>query len=189
MPAKAANEAKALPTRVAWDPVTPDGGDSEQQTASDAELEALVGARADASAWRAVDERTMDPHYFARMQRQNRQQAGLRGGSVAISSPAAGAGMHAVPGARSAAKRRCRLSDRRGRVSVDYREVGVLAEFLNDHGKVQDRRKSGLSAKAQRKVARAVKSARQMALLHPEPQPGLSLKEMDEMAAAVRLEQ
>lgn len=174
---------------MAWDPVTPDGRYSDEQRKSDADLEALMGTRADASVWRAVDERTMDPHYFARMQRQSRQQAGLRGGGMAMPNPVPTAGMHAVPGARSAVKRRCRLSGRRGRVSVDFREVGVLGEFLNDHGKLQDRRKSGLSAKAQRKMSRAVKSARQMALLHPEPQPGLTLKEMQQMAEGVRLQQ
>lgn len=178
-----------MSTRSAWEPVARDDRTPEQQKSSDAELEALVGARADVSAWRAVDERTMDPHYFARMQRQRIQQAGFRGDGSAMASPVASAGVHAVAGARPATKRRCRLSDRRGRVSVDYREVGVLGEFLNDHGKVLERRKSGLTAKAQRKVARAVKSSRQMALLHPEPQPGLSLKEMDDMAAAVRLQQ
>jgi small subunit ribosomal protein S18 len=69
-------------------------------------------------------------------------------------------------------------------VRLDFREIGVLSSFLNEHGKIIGRKRSGLSAKAQRKVARAVKTARHMALLHPEPKPRLSVEEMRAMALA-----
>lgn len=182
LPAEDADAARALSTRAAWDPVG-ENAKKGQQTASEAELESLVGSRADAEAWEAVDERTMDPHYFLRMRRQIMQQAGARvsGGATSSMTMMRGAQPAVTPGA----KRRCRLSDRRGRVSVDYREAATISDFLNDHGKIMHRRKTALSAKAQRKVSRAVKSARQMALLHPEPRPGLTLKEMQDMEDAL----
>lgn len=48
---------------------------------------------------------------------------------------------------------------------VDYKDVEVLKRFLNPHGRIQSRRKTGLSAANQRKLALAVKRARFMALL------------------------
>jgi small subunit ribosomal protein S18 len=186
LPADDADVARALSTRAAWDPV---GSNAEkgQQAASKTELASLVGARDEADTWAAVDERTMDPHYFLRMRRQSIQQAGVRSAGGATPPVTTMSGQLTAVGAR-APFRRCRLSDRRGRVSVDYREAGTLSEFLNVHGKIMHRRKTGLSAKAQRKVSRAVKTARQMALLHPEPRPGLTVKEMQEMEKALQLQ-
>ncbi|MCY4577008.1 MAG: 30S ribosomal protein S18 [Candidatus Kaiserbacteria bacterium] len=48
---------------------------------------------------------------------------------------------------------------------VDYRDVHLLEQFVNPHGKVLSRRRSGLCAKYQRKVKRAIKQARYMALM------------------------
>lgn len=48
---------------------------------------------------------------------------------------------------------------------VDYKDVDLLKNFLNPHGRVLDRRKSGLTAKQQRAVEEAVKRARFMGLL------------------------
>ncbi len=48
---------------------------------------------------------------------------------------------------------------------VDYKDVDLLKNFLNPHGRVLDRRKSGLTAKQQRGVEEAVKRARFMGLL------------------------
>ena len=48
---------------------------------------------------------------------------------------------------------------------VDYRDVHLLSRFLNPHGKLLSRRRSGLCAKYQRKVKRAIKNARYMALM------------------------
>lgn len=49
--------------------------------------------------------------------------------------------------------------------SVDYKDVDTLRKFVNERGKIVSRRITGLSAKQQRMVTRAVKRARNMALL------------------------
>jgi small subunit ribosomal protein S18 len=48
---------------------------------------------------------------------------------------------------------------------VDYKDVRRLQRFLTERGKVLPRRATGLTAKQQRQVARAIKRARQIALL------------------------
>ncbi len=48
---------------------------------------------------------------------------------------------------------------------IDYKDVEVLRKFLNPHGKIMPRRRTGLSAANQRALAEAVKRARFMALL------------------------
>lgn len=47
----------------------------------------------------------------------------------------------------------------------DYKDVSILKYFLTDRGKVIPRRISGLTAVQQRDLARAVRRARQIALL------------------------
>jgi len=48
---------------------------------------------------------------------------------------------------------------------IDYKDSETLKRFLNPHGKIMSRRRTGLSAVAQRSLATAVKRARFMALL------------------------
>ncbi|OGG58611.1 30S ribosomal protein S18 [Candidatus Kaiserbacteria bacterium RIFCSPHIGHO2_01_FULL_56_24] len=48
---------------------------------------------------------------------------------------------------------------------VDYKDVDLLKNFINPHGRVMDRRKTSLTAKQQRAVEEAVKRARFMGLL------------------------
>ena len=48
---------------------------------------------------------------------------------------------------------------------VDYKEIGMLKRFLNDRGKILPRRQSGNTAKQQRMITRAIKRARELALL------------------------
>lgn len=48
---------------------------------------------------------------------------------------------------------------------VDYKDVEILKKFLNPHARLLNRRKSGLTAKNQRKLSEAVKRARFMGLL------------------------
>ncbi len=48
---------------------------------------------------------------------------------------------------------------------VDYTAVHTLRRFLSSYMKIAQRRRSGLCALHQRKVARAIKQARQMSLL------------------------
>jgi small subunit ribosomal protein S18 len=48
---------------------------------------------------------------------------------------------------------------------VDYKDPDFLAKFLNEQGKILPRRLTGNSLKFQKRVATAVKRARQLALL------------------------
>lgn len=48
---------------------------------------------------------------------------------------------------------------------IDYKDAEFLKKFLNEQGKLLPRRITGNSLKYQRKVAEAVKKARQMSLL------------------------
>jgi len=48
---------------------------------------------------------------------------------------------------------------------VDYKDVELLKQFINPHGRIIARGKSGLTAKQQRAVEAAVKRARFMGLL------------------------
>ncbi len=48
---------------------------------------------------------------------------------------------------------------------VDYKDVDLLKQFINPHGRVLNRKRSNLTAKQQRQVEAAVKRARFMGLL------------------------
>ncbi len=48
---------------------------------------------------------------------------------------------------------------------VDYKDVTILKKFLNPHGRMMSRKRSGVCAPMQRKLAEAVKRARFMGLL------------------------
>ena len=48
---------------------------------------------------------------------------------------------------------------------VDYKDVNVLRKFISDRGKIRARRVTGVTVQQQREIARAVKNAREMALL------------------------
>ncbi|OGG70069.1 30S ribosomal protein S18 [Candidatus Kaiserbacteria bacterium RIFCSPHIGHO2_12_FULL_53_13] len=48
---------------------------------------------------------------------------------------------------------------------VDYKDVDLLRQFINPHGRLVSRRRTGLTAKQQRAVEAAVKRARFMGLL------------------------
>jgi small subunit ribosomal protein S18 len=61
-------------------------------------------------------------------------------------------------------KKYCRFK-KMGIRYVDYKDGEFLKKFLNDQGKMLPRRITGNSLKFQRKVAQAIKKARQMALL------------------------
>lgn len=61
-------------------------------------------------------------------------------------------------------KKYCRFK-KMGIKYVDYKDGEFLKKFLNEQGKMLPRRITGNSLKFQRKVAQAIKKARQMALL------------------------
>lgn len=48
---------------------------------------------------------------------------------------------------------------------VDYKDVDLLKQFVNPHGRVMGRKRTSLTAKQQRAVEAAVKRARFMGLL------------------------
>ncbi len=48
---------------------------------------------------------------------------------------------------------------------IDYKDVELLRRFTSSYGKIVPRKRSGVSAKYQRKLATAIKRARFMALL------------------------
>lgn len=52
-----------------------------------------------------------------------------------------------------------------GMKDIGYREVELLGKFLSSFLKIQPRRRSGLCALHQRKVANAIKRAREMGFL------------------------
>lgn len=49
--------------------------------------------------------------------------------------------------------------------AIDYKDVDKLKKLISDRGKIEPRRKTGLTAKDQTKMAREIKRARHMALL------------------------
>jgi small subunit ribosomal protein S18 len=65
--------------------------------------------------------------------------------------------------ARSA-KKYCRFK-KAGIKYIDYKDPNFLLKFVNDQGKVLPRRLTGTSLKFQRRLSRAIKRARHLALL------------------------
>jgi len=53
---------------------------------------------------------------------------------------------------------------------VDWKDTNLLRQFISDRGKIRARRVTGLSPQQQRRVAVAIRNAREMALL---PYPGV----------------
>ena len=49
--------------------------------------------------------------------------------------------------------------------TIDYKDTVLLRKFISDRGKIRARRVTGVSVQDQRKIAKAVKNAREMALL------------------------
>jgi small subunit ribosomal protein S18 len=48
---------------------------------------------------------------------------------------------------------------------IDYKDTALLRKFISDRGKIRARRVTGVSVQQQREIAKAVKNAREMALL------------------------
>ena len=55
--------------------------------------------------------------------------------------------------------------------TIDYKDTALLRKFISDRGKIRARRVTGLEPQQHRQVARAIKNAREMALL-PYPRAG-----------------
>ncbi|MFE7121250.1 30S ribosomal protein S18 [Streptomyces sp. NPDC057654] len=48
---------------------------------------------------------------------------------------------------------------------IDYKDTDLLRRFISDRGKIRSRRVTRVTAQQQRQLARAIKNAREMALL------------------------
>ncbi|MDX3527444.1 30S ribosomal protein S18 [Streptomyces bobili] len=66
---------------------------------------------------------------------------------------------------RKPAKNRPNPLDQAGITYIDYKDTALLRRFISDRGKIRSRRVTGVSAQQQRRLARAVRNAREMALL------------------------
>ncbi|MEU3186425.1 30S ribosomal protein S18 [Streptomyces sp. NPDC006923] len=55
--------------------------------------------------------------------------------------------------------------DRAGITYIDYKDTDLLRKFISDRGKIRSRRVTRVSVRQQRRLARAIKNAREMALL------------------------
>ncbi|MDT9592943.1 30S ribosomal protein S18 [Nocardioides zeae] len=52
-----------------------------------------------------------------------------------------------------------------GVTTIDYKDVNLLRKFISDRGKIRARRVTGVTVQEQRKIAMAIKNAREVALL------------------------
>ncbi len=48
---------------------------------------------------------------------------------------------------------------------IDYKDTEILKRFINPHGRIVSRKRTGISAKFQRQLATAIKRARFMGLI------------------------
>jgi small subunit ribosomal protein S18 len=69
------------------------------------------------------------------------------------------------PAALRKPKKKVNPLDKEGIVYIDYKDTALLRKFISDRGKIRARRVTGVSSQQQRQIARAVKNAREMALL------------------------
>lgn len=53
----------------------------------------------------------------------------------------------------------------KGKTDPDYKDFETLGRFVNDRGRIAGRKRSGLCAKHQRRLAAAIKRARHLGLL------------------------
>lgn len=52
-----------------------------------------------------------------------------------------------------------------GVTTIDYKDTNLLRTFISDRGKIRSRRVTGLTPQQQRRMAIAIKNAREVALL------------------------
>ncbi|MGW9132292.1 30S ribosomal protein S18 [Streptomyces sp. NPDC055681] len=64
-----------------------------------------------------------------------------------------------------AVKARRNPLDAAGITYIDYKNTDLLRKFISDRGKIRSRRVTRVSAQQQRRLSRAIKNARAMALL------------------------
>ncbi|GHJ41214.1 30S ribosomal protein S18 [Streptomyces sp. TS71-3] len=66
---------------------------------------------------------------------------------------------------RKPVKSRRNPLDAAGITYIDYKDTNLLRKFISDRGKIRSRRVTHVTAQQQRQLARAIKNAREMALL------------------------
>lgn len=66
---------------------------------------------------------------------------------------------------RTPAKSRPNPLEQAGITYIDYKDTDLLRRFVSDRGKIRSRRVTRVTAQQQRQLARAIKNAREMALL------------------------
>jgi small subunit ribosomal protein S18 len=69
------------------------------------------------------------------------------------------------PAALRKPKKKVNPLDKEWITYIDYKDTALLRKFISDRGKIRARRVTGVSTQQQRQIARAVKNAREMALL------------------------
>jgi small subunit ribosomal protein S18 len=52
-----------------------------------------------------------------------------------------------------------------GVTRIDFKDTALLRKFISDRGKIRARRVTGVTVQEQRQIAKAIKNAREMALL------------------------
>ncbi|MGC9499808.1 30S ribosomal protein S18 [Streptomyces sp. WG7] len=63
------------------------------------------------------------------------------------------------------ARQRPNPLDQAGVTYIDYKDTDLLRKFISDRGKIRSRRVTRVTSQQQRQLARAIKNAREMALL------------------------
>jgi small subunit ribosomal protein S18 len=66
---------------------------------------------------------------------------------------------------RKPVKNRPNPLDQAGITYIDYKDTDLLRKFISDRGKIRSRRVTRVSSQQQRQLAKAIKNAREMALL------------------------
>lgn len=61
-------------------------------------------------------------------------------------------------------KKQCYFSQHNIR-HIDYKDTEILKKFMNPHGRIINRKRTGITAKYQRQLATAIKRARFIGLL------------------------
>ena len=95
----------------------------------------------------------------------------LRRGATVLMTPSArsnrksGARAMAKAAALRKPKKKVNPLDKEGITYIDYKDTALLRKFISDRGKIRARRVTGVTSQQQRQIARAVKNAREMALL------------------------
>ncbi len=67
-------------------------------------------------------------------------------------------------GDRSRKKKKCPFKASKC-IDIDYKDIDTLSKFITDRGKILPRRITGVSTYFQRRLAKAIKRARYIALL------------------------